>query len=195
MNRPTYILLIMDLAAFRRSDLATRTRIKSIEAMRYNKRPNVVTIVAFVGNSDGRQKVPLSKAILRLQKEYFDRKIHIVYDELTNDMVKSLGWTPTTTIDAMLTGDMHLDSTHMNQGNMNGVRKEWNMWNINSNLDRLELHPGVPSGKKIYDVTFRQDKFQGYEEYQRLGLCAPTIGVDLTDDVHVNSATRVIIER
>lgn len=172
----------MDLSVFAKKDFISQQRIRSIKALRCNKNPNVISVVAFLGGSDCRQGEPYSRAISRLSAYYKPKGILIDYHPLTNTMVKELGWTTTQTIDSMLTGDLHSIPTHFHQGNQTACRKSFNIFNINKNLDRLQYHVGVPCGKNVFCSIWRQDKWTLCDLLMSLNLCAPTMPVDLTAD-------------
>ena len=185
----------MDLSVFKKADFLTRMKIHSIEAMRYNKDPRRVTLVGFVGGREYRQGPSFTHGLDSAMALYQDKGIIIDYQEFNNDRVKLLGWTPTDLTDMMLAADGHLCPTHFHQGNLTGTRKAWHMDNINTSLDRLELHPGIPCGIHTYCTSWRQDKFQEYELLQHLNLSAPTIGIDLSENCHLDPEVHKQIER
>ena len=174
----------MDLSVFNKKDWMTRQRVKSINALAYNKNPKVISIVAFFGASDCRQAEPFKGAIDFISAFYKPKGILIDFHQLTNTIVKELGWTVSETTDVMLSSDLHAVPTHFHQGNQTACRNSFNMFNINTNLSRLEYHPGVPCGKHTYCPVWRQDKWNIYDLLMSLDLCAPTIGIDLKIDCY-----------
>jgi hypothetical protein len=172
----------MDLSVLHKKDWIAQQKIKSIQAMCYNKNPKVVSIVAFLGASDCRQAEPFTAAISSISKHYEKQGILINYDKLTNTLVKELGWTVSETFDCLISADLHAVPTHFHQGNQTACRTSFNIFNINKNLDRLEYHPGVPCGIKTFCPVWRQDKWALYDLLMSLDLCAPTMPVDLTCD-------------
>jgi hypothetical protein len=174
----------MDLSVFNKKDWMTRQRVMSIKALAYNKNPKVISIVAFIGAHDARQAEALMGAIDFLSAHFKPHDILIDFHPLTNTIVKELDWTVSETIDVMLSADLHAIPTHFHQGNQTASRDSFNMCNINTNLDRLEYHPGIPCGRHTYCPVWRQDKWNIYDILLPLDLCAPTIGIDLHKDCY-----------
>jgi len=78
----------MDLSVFYKKDWRTQQKIRSVQALLYNKNPNVISIVAFTGAGDYRQAEPFSAAIASITEFYRSKEIKINYQELTNTLVK-----------------------------------------------------------------------------------------------------------
>ena len=155
-------------------------------SLRANKDPNTVLIHLFIGGQLGQQQTPLSVALGEVKKEILkSRGINIVYDTLTNDLVKyKHHWTCTELITWLLSADIHLLPTHLHQGmlGLGGLEGEgsWNIPNILRNLERLRYHLGSPCGKFIDCPIATQNKMEYYRHLQTVGLCAPTISVDIS---------------
>ncbi len=56
----------------------------------------------------------------------------------------------------------------------------WNISNILTNMERLCYHLRAPCGRFVDDTEGNQNKMLYYDALQLLGLCAPTISVDIS---------------
>ena len=152
--------------------------------MKDNHDPRKILIRAFIGSHTGGENgTPLSKAYARVARQYKSHhNIEITLKEFTNDMVKyEYHWTCHQLFDHLLAADIHIISTHLHQGLLaQGGKGTWNMLNILENIKRVKCHLGVPSGRYIDCPVSTQDKMLYYKVLQPLGLCAPTIQVDLS---------------
>ena len=156
------------------------------EGLRSNKDPKVVLIHAFLGAVFGEQQTPLSVALDEVKVHYIEsRGIKLAIRALTNDYVKNkLHWTCTELFTWLLSADIHLLPTHLHQGMMGlgglEVDGTWNIPNILKNFERLRYHLGTPCGKYIDCPITTQNKMEYYRALQTVGLCAPTISVDIS---------------
>jgi hypothetical protein len=161
----------------------------AIEADRANLDPRKVLIRAFVGSHTGGENgTPLYIAYTAVAKHYREsRGVEIYLEEFTNDLVKyTYHWTCTELFNHLLASDIHILSTHLHQGMLRqGGLGTWNMVNILMNLRRLKPHLGVPSGVFTDCPVASQDKMGYYEALQPLGLCAPTLQIDISHEVLV----------
>jgi hypothetical protein len=185
----------MDLSIFERTDLESQIKILSASQFSSNTNPNVVTLCAFTGATDARQKESFNSAVSAAIKKYAAFGITLDYDSFGNDDIKHrLHYNPTQAIDRMMKADIHALPTHFHQGNLDGrAHPEWNMNNINANLNRLEWHVGVPNAEKIHCPVHRQDKGRLYENLT--GLCVPTISLPLYEMAHEDVFVIGVIDR
>ena len=178
----------MDTIAFESSDINVFLARCLHQGLRENKDPTVVRIHAFIGAEFGEQQTPLSVALGEVKVHYLQTKgIKLTIHTLTNDYVKNiLHWTCTELFTWLLSADIHLLPTHLHQGMMNlgglEVDGTWNIPNILKNLERLRYHLGTPCGKYIDCPIMTQNKMGYYRALQTVGLCAPTISVDISGD-------------
>jgi len=157
-----------------------------IKALKENHDPKTILIRAFIGSHTGGENgTPLAKAYIRVARQYKSHyNINITFQEFTNDMVKYKNhWTCHELFDHLLAADIHIISTHLHQGLMaKGGLGTWHMLNILNNIQRVKSHLGVPSGRYVDCPVATQDKMRYYDALQPLGLCAPTIKVDISLD-------------
>ena len=155
-----------------------------IKALKENHDPRKVLIRAFIGSHTGGENgTPLAKAYARVARQYkTHHNITITFEEFTNDMVKyKYHWTCHNFFDHLLAADIHIISTHLHQGLIaKGGLGTWHMLNILNNIQRVKSHLGVPSGRYVDCPVATQDKMRYYTALQPLGLCAPTIQVDIS---------------
>jgi hypothetical protein len=164
-----------------------------IDALRENKDPRKVLIRAFLGGVGGEQTGPLNRAYLRVHEAYIARGIKLVLQTFHNDMVKrTYHWTCTELFDHLIAADIHLLPTHLHQGMMAlGGTDTWNILNILRNIERLRYHVGIPSGVYTGNSVGNQDKIRYLEPLERAGLCAPTLAVDLCEEISAGDFTRI----
>jgi hypothetical protein len=185
----------MDFSVYNRTDFESKLKLLNAEAMIENKNPFVVTLCAFKGAKAARQLESFETAISAVTKKYAKKGITINYDSFDNDEMRSkLGYSPSAAVDRMLRADIHLLPTHFHQGNLQGdIRPGWNMYSINSNLDRLEFHLGIPMAEKIRCPVHRQDKVRIYSSLSAFSV--PTISIPLLANVHENKAIIATIKK
>jgi len=106
----------MDLSALKATDFLTRLKIQQMSAMNKNKDPNKVILMGFIGGHWNRQQFGMKGAVDLARDLYRGQGIHLVYHELTNDIVKKAKMTPMDIIDVMLSVDGHLVPAHFHQG-------------------------------------------------------------------------------
>ena len=176
----------MDVSAFDSSNFDVFLSRCINNELRENKDPKKVLIRIFMGPEGGEQQTPLSVALDEVVKHYHNTMgIKIIYQTFTNDTVRNkYRWTCTQLFDALLAADIHIIPTHLHQGMMGlgglEVNGTWNIPNILNNLNRLRYHLGSPCGMYIDDPVGTQNKIAYYNPLQTLGLCAPTISVDIS---------------
>ena len=110
-----------------------------IEALKENTDPSTILIRAFVGGWRGAQSDPLEVAIGKLRDKYGPLGYTIIFEMLTNDEVRNkLKWDSTQLFSGLLAADIHMVTTHTNQGMLaKGGNDSWNMEALLSNYDRL----------------------------------------------------------
>ena len=155
--------------------------------LRENNDPKVVLIHTFIGAVFGEQQTPLSVALDHVRAHYLRSGIQLTIRILTNDYVRNkLRWTCTELFTWLLSADIHLLPTHLHQGMMGlgglEVDGTWNIPNILKNFERLKYHLGIPCGKHIDCPITTQNKMEYYRALQIVGLCAPTISVDISGE-------------
>ncbi len=165
-------------------DINDLLALTQIQAIKENEDPRKVLIRVFIGSHTGGENgTPLAKAYSRVARHYLvHRNIEVTLQEFTNDVVKyTYHWTCTELFNHLLAADIHIISTHLHQGLLAlGGLGTWHMENILKNLQRCRTHLGVPSGRFVDCPVATQDKMRYYEALQPLGLCAPTIKVDIS---------------
>jgi len=158
------------------------------DGLKINKKPQTVLIHVFIGAEGGEQQTPLSVAFDEIKQHYREaRGIQVTVRILTNDLVRNrYHWTCTELFTWLLSADIHLLPTHLHQGMMGlgglEVDGTWNIPNILKNFERLRYHLGTPCGKYVDCPIMTQNKMVYYQALQTVGLCAPTISVDISGE-------------
>lgn len=176
------VISVMDFnAIIDPPECAKNVDIPEIVALRANKDPNAILITAFVGGWDSNAIIPLEEAIGKLREMYRVRGIHILWEQLTNDIVRNqLKINCSQLFTKLISADIHLLPTHLNQGMLGkGGTDSWNMSNILTNYERLQYHLGIPNGVYTKCPVWSQNKGKLYNVLSKLNLCVPTLVVSL----------------
>jgi hypothetical protein len=139
-------------------------------------------IKVFLGGANGVQVNPFKAAWTRLQfskENWIIQYISVVY-------INESGWTPKHFVDWLLDSDIHFILSHVHQGIAKYL--QWNMEDLQCQLQRLKFHLGFPNLKKLECPVFTQDKYK-YLSSMPMHKVNNTLKLILTDDKSYYSRT------
>jgi hypothetical protein len=107
----------------------------------------------YIGAEDGIQVVPFKSAWFR--SKLYTKGWTIEY--MNTRYINESAWSPQNLVDWLLDSDVHFILTHVHQGI--GKYLQWDMVDLEENLQRLRKHPGFPNGEQLMCPVFLQDKY------------------------------------
>ena len=140
------------------TDAVSKLALATIDACKVNKEEDVILVRAFTGCEMSNQNEEFAHAKSRIIKLYQTKGIKVTFDELKCDDVKNkLKWDVPQLFDFLLEADVHAITTHISQ-QLVGKRHSYNIQNIESNIERLRYHIGIPMSNRLDCEVWRQSK-------------------------------------